>query len=103
MRKDQYSIDNITYLSANHKPPHRVAFGPAHHLPVVEPLGSEHLVEAAEGELSLSEDPWDASSSESTQTPLEAPLVLLLRAKLPPSHRAHHRPPTLPPVLGMTR
>ncbi len=85
------------------KPSHRVAFGPAHHLPVVEPLGSEHLVEAAEGELSLAEDSWDASGSESAQTPLEAPLMLLLRAELSSSHRAHHRPPALPPGLGMTR
>lgn len=69
---------------------HRVAFGPAHHLTLIEPLRGEHLVEAAQGELALSEDPRDASCCEATQAALEPPLVLLLWTKLPSADGGHH-------------
>lgn len=69
---------------------YRVAFGPAHHLTLIEPLRSEHLVKAAQGELALFEDSWDAPCCKATQAALEPPLMLLLRTKLPSADGGHH-------------
>lgn len=84
------------------KTSHRVALGSAHHLPVVEPLGGEHLVESAQGELPLLKDAGQSAGREAAQAPLEPQLVLLLRPELPPPKGAYHRVPTAPPLLGMT-
>lgn len=84
------------------KSSHRVTFGSTHHLPVVEPLGGEHLVESAQGELPLLQDAGQSAGCETTQAPLEPQLVLLLRPELPPPEGANHRVPTAPPLLGMT-
>lgn len=81
---------------------HRVALGPTHHLPVVEPLGSKHLVESAQRELPLLEDAGKSAGRKAPQAPLEPQLVLLLRPELPPPKGAYHRVPTAPPLLGMT-
>lgn len=73
-------------------PAYRVAFGPAHHLPVVEPLGCEDLVEGAERELPLAEDAWQSLGGTAPQALLEVVLVLLLLLpELPALQETHHR------------
>lgn len=81
---------------------HRVALGPTHHLPLVEPLWSEHLVETPQRELPFFEDARESPSSKAPQTSLEPQLMLLLRPELPPPKGTYHRVPTAPPRLGMT-
>lgn len=84
------------------KSSYRVTLGPTHHLPMVEPLRGEHLVESAQGELPLLENAGQSAGREAAQAPLEPQLVLLLRPELPPPEGADHRVPTAPPRLGMT-
>lgn len=81
---------------------YRVTLGSAHHLPVVEPLGGEHLVESAQRELPLFEDAWQSAGRKAAQAPLKPQLVLLLRPELPTPQGTDHRVPTAPPLLGMT-
>lgn len=81
---------------------HRVALGPTHHLPVVEPLRSKDLVESPKRKLPLLEDAREPSSCKATQAPLESQLMLLLRPELPPAEGTYHRVPAAPPLLGMT-
>lgn len=81
---------------------HRVTFGSAHHLPVVEPLGGKHLIESAQGEFPLLEDAGQSAGREAAQAPLKPQLVLLLWPELPAPKGAYHRVPTAPPLLGMT-
>lgn len=81
---------------------HRVALGPTHHLPMVEPLRSEHLVESSQRELPLLEDAREPASCKSSQASLQPQLMLLLRPELPPPESTDNRVATAPPVLGMT-
>ena len=81
---------------------HRIALGPTDHLPVVEPLRREHLVESPQGELPLLQDAGEPTSCKAPEAPLEPHLVLLLRSELPPPQGTHHRAPVAPPLLGMT-
>lgn len=81
---------------------HRVALGPTHHLPVIEPLRGKHLVESPKRELPLFEDTREPAGREAPQAPLEPQLMLLLRSELPSPEGTHHRAPTATPLLGMT-
>lgn len=81
---------------------HRVALCPTHHLSVVEPLWSKHLVESPQRELPLLEDARESAGCKAPQAPLEPQLMLLLRPELSPPKGTYHRVPTAPPLLGMT-
>jgi len=88
--------------SSNKKGSHRVAFSPTHHLSVVEPLWSEHLVEPSQRKLPFFENPREPASCKATQAPLEPQLMLLLGSELPPPEGTYHRAPAAPPRMGMS-
>lgn len=80
-----------------------IALGPTHDLPVVEPLGGKHFVEATERELTFAQNGGQAGGGKAAQVALEVPLVLLLRPELAPAQSPHHRAAASPPLLRVTR
>lgn len=69
---------------------HRVTLGPTHHLPVVQPLGSKHLIESPERELPLLEDTRQPAGSKAPQAALQPQLMLLLGPELASPQGPHH-------------
>lgn len=82
---------------------HRVALGPTHHLSMVEPLRSKHLVQPSQRKLPLLEDPRKPAGREATQAPLEPQLMLLLGPELTSTESAHNGAATAAPLLSMQR
>lgn len=72
----------------------RVALGAAHYLPGVQPLGSKHLVEGAQGQLALAQQLGQLPHGIGTQLALEARETLVaLRAQLVAFQVVHQRAP----------
>lgn len=83
-------MEKLDQQVSNTMSSHRVALGPTHHLPVVEPLRSKDLVESPKRKLPLLEDAREPASCKASQAPLESRLVLLLRPELPPPEGTYH-------------